>query len=101
MVHLDHDQSFQDACFQTPFARWRHAPASRRRRWPVGKWAVDDWLIGLFFLCAMGYSSLASTLAALERTDPSGVSGMTAAIVKGLMLLLGLFGLVGTLRGPR
>lgn len=97
------------------------------RRW--GTWwdvpfaFVDDWLIGLFFLlaawmchrrhpssprvlaasfgfgCGMGYASLASSLEALDRTDPSGVSGMTAVVVKSLMLLFGALGLVGALRG--
>lgn len=96
------------------------------RRW--GTWwdapmaYVDDLLVGLFFLlaawasrraqasggrwlaasfgfgCGMGYSSLASAVENINRLDPSGASGTTAAAVKACMLALGVVGLVGAVR---
>lgn len=94
--------------------------------WWVSPWAyLDDLFIGAFFLagawmsrrrhpagerylsaaygfaCAIGCSSLAATLAEIDRTDPSGVTGATAAIVKTVMLCVGVVGLIGALGGRR
>jgi hypothetical protein len=48
--------------------------------------------------CGMAYSSWAFTMGQLDRLDPSGVSGTTAAVVKAGMLGLSIAGLVGALR---
>jgi hypothetical protein len=94
--------------------------------WWVNPWAyLDDVFIGAAFLvgawmsrrrpgigdrclsaaygfaCAIGCGSLALTLSEIDRTDPSGASGTTAAVVKGVMLILGVIGLAGALRGRR
>ena len=90
--------------------------------WPA---FLDDYLIGGFllygawrvgkdpqagrpvlaaawaFLCGMAYGSFFGQLAELSRADPSGVSPMFVVGVKGLGLLLGVVGLVLTLRRPR
>jgi hypothetical protein len=51
------------------------------------------------FACAIGCSSLAVTIAQIDRTDPAGVSGAAAALVKALMLGLCVAGLIGALHG--
>lgn len=98
------------------------------RRW--GTWwdlpaaYLDDVLIGAFFLfgawmsrrnattgsrwlsaaygcaCGIGLMSVISSLSYLNQPDPSGVSGVTAAIVKAAMVGLGVVGLIGAVRGP-
>ena len=88
--------------------------------WPA---FVDDYLIGGFllygavrvgrdgpagrgalaaawaFLCGMAYGSFFDQLRVLSRPDPSGVSPVFVVGVKGLGLILGIIGLVLTLRG--
>lgn len=90
--------------------------------WPA---FVDDYLIGAFllygawrvgrdeeagravlaaawaFLCGMAYGSFFGQLAELSRSDPSGVSPAFVVAVKGTGLLLGILGLVLSLRTPR
>lgn len=87
--------------------------------WPA---FIDDYLIGAFllygawrvgkdagagravlagawaFLCGMAYGSFFGQLAELSRADPSGVSPALVVAVKGIGLLLGIIGLVLTLR---
>lgn len=82
----------------------------------------DDWLIGGFllygafragrdaaggrpvlaaawgFACGMGYASFFSTLSELSLSDPSGLPSTTVAVVKGVMLAVGLTALIATLR---
>jgi hypothetical protein len=73
------------------------AAAFRSRR---GDAAGSRWLAASFaFGCGMAYSSWTFTMGQLERIDPSGVSGVTAAAVKAAMLGLSVAGLVGALRG--
>jgi hypothetical protein len=65
-----------------------------------GDEAGTRWLAASFGLgCGMAYSSWAFTMGQLDRIDPSGVSGTTAAVVKAAMLALSVAGLVGALRG--
>ena len=92
--------------------------------WDVPAAYLDDVVIGAFFLfgawmsrhgspvgtrclaaaygcaCGIGFLSLIFGVTAMNQTDPAGVSGMTALIVKVAMVALGLAGLVGALRGP-
>ena len=87
--------------------------------WPA---FIDDYLIGAFllygawrvgkdaepgrailaaawaFLCGMAYGSFFGQLAELSRSDPSGVSPVLVVAIKGAGLLLGIVGLVLTLR---
>ena len=71
--------------------------AARSRR---GDATGSRWLAASFGLgCGMAYSSWVFTMGQLERIDPSGLSGATAATVKVAMLGLSVAGLVGTLRG--
>jgi hypothetical protein len=73
--------------------------AARSRR---GDAVGSRWLAAAFgFGCGMAYSSLAFTMGQMDRLDPSGVSGATAAMVKAAMLGLSITGLVGALRGRR
>lgn len=85
------DDVFIGACFLT--AAWMS-----RRRPLIG----ERYLSAAYgFACAIGCGSLASTLNTIEQTDPSGVSGTTAAVVKAALLALGLVGLAGALRGRK
>jgi hypothetical protein len=98
------------------------------RRW--GTWWVfppayfDDVLIGMFFLagawmsrrggtagprclaaaygcaCGIGLMSLATAITYIDQPDPTGVSGLTAVLVKAVMVGLGVAGLTGALGGP-
>jgi|SRR6185503_12194410 len=92
--------------------------------WEVPTAYLDDLVIGACFLigawmsrrnspigirclaaaygcaCGIGFLSLIFGIASMNQADPSGVSGMTAVIVKVAMVSLGLVGLAGALRGP-
>ena len=92
--------------------------------WDVPAAYLDDVIIGAFFLfgawtsrrsvlvgarclaaaygcaCGIGFLSLIFGVTSINQTDPAGVSGVTALIVKVAMVSLGLAGLVGALRGP-
>jgi peptidoglycan/LPS O-acetylase OafA/YrhL len=92
--------------------------------WDVPAAYLDDLVIGAFFLfgawmsrrsspvgarclaaaygcgCGIGFLSVAFAVTAINQTDPAGVSGVTALIVKVVMVSIGLAGLVGALRGP-
>ena len=92
--------------------------------WDVPTAYLDDVVIGAFFLfgawmsrrsspvgtrclaaaygCAVGIGllSLVFGVTVTNQVDPAGVSGMTALIVKVVMVSIGLAGLVGALRGP-
>lgn len=91
--------------------------------WEVPAAYLDDVLIGAVFLlgasmsyrsqvgprwlaaaygcaCAIGSMSLILTISDLAKPDPTGVSGATAAMVKAVMLALGVTGLIGSLGGP-
>jgi hypothetical protein len=73
------------------------AAAARSRR---GDDSGSKWLAAAFGLgCGMAYSSWAFTMGQLDRLDPAGVSGTTAAVVKAAVLGLSVAGLVGALRG--
>jgi hypothetical protein len=75
------------------------AAAVRSRR---GDTAGARWLAASFgFGCGMAYSSWVFAMGQLDRLDPSGVSGTTAAMVKAAMLGLSIAGLIGALRGRR
>ena len=37
----------------------------------------------------------------MDQPDPSGVSGATATLLKGIGLTLGIIGLLGSLTGPK
>ncbi|MGH9309842.1 MAG: hypothetical protein ACRD1U_10740 [Vicinamibacterales bacterium] len=97
------------------------------RRW--GTWwdfppaYLDDVLIGVFFIagaiasrraeeagprwlaasygfaCGIGFMSLATNIVYIDRPDPTGASGLTAVVVKAVMMALGVAGLGGALRG--
>jgi len=92
--------------------------------WDVPTAYLDDVVIGAFFLfgawtsrrsspvgtrclaaaygcaCGIGLLSLVFGVTATNQVDPAGVSGMTALIVKVVMVSIGFAGLVGALRGP-
>jgi hypothetical protein len=92
--------------------------------WDVPAAYLDDVIIGAFFLfgawmsrqsspvgtrclaaaygcaCGIGFLSLIFGVSTMNQTDPSGVSALTAVIVKVALVSLGLVGLVGALRGP-
>ena len=92
--------------------------------WDVPAAYLDDVVIGAFFLCGawmsrrsspvgvrclaaaygcacgIGLLSLVFGVTSMDQTDPAGVSGVTAVIVKVVMVSLGFAGLVGALRGP-
>ena len=98
------------------------------RRWhelgDPAMWLVwlDDWAIAAFllygawrtrrdvppgrlilaaawgFACGLGYSSFVFSILSANPTDASGAPMWVAAVVKGLLLLLGILGLAGALR---
>src|SRR5262245_37687719 len=92
--------------------------------WDVPAAYLDDVLIGAFFLfgawmsrrnpttgsrwlsaaygcaCGIGLMSLTMGLVYVNQPDPSGVSGLTAVIVKTGMVGLGVAGLIGATGGP-
>jgi hypothetical protein len=49
------------------------------------------------YACGIGFMSVATNVVYMDRPDPTGVSGVTAVIVKTVMLGLGLAGLLGAL----
>jgi hypothetical protein len=97
--------------------RWRQL--GDIRVWPF--W-LDDWAIGLFLLYAawrvgkdpvgsrpflaaawgfalgMVYASFFSQLTAVDRPDPSGISSVVVVGIKGVMFILTVVALIGTLR---
>jgi hypothetical protein len=92
--------------------------------WDVPAAYLDDVVIGAFFLfgawmsrrssplgarclaaaygcaCGIGFLSVVFGITSMNQTDPTGVSGTTALIVKVVMVSIGLAGLVGALLGP-
>lgn len=83
------DDVFIGACFLG--AAWMS-----RRHHGIGERSLSA---AYGFACAIGCASLAAALMDIERADPSGLSGGTAAAVKAVMLALGVAGLAGALRG--
>ena len=69
--------------------------------WRTGHDAVAGrpWLAAAWgFACGMAYMSFFGTLMELSQPDPSGVSTVTVAAIKALMLAVALAALAGALR---
>jgi hypothetical protein len=72
-------------------AAWMSRQNSVGPRWLAAGWGCA---------CGIGLLSLIFGFSSLESTDPSGVSGTTALVVKAVMVSLGFAALVGALGGP-
>ena len=69
-----------------------------RRKTPAGA----RWLSAAYgCACGLGLMSLIANIVNISQPDPTGVSGLTASVVKIGMIGLGVTGLAGSIAGPR
>lgn len=72
------------------FAAWKSA----RDRHAGQRYLAAAWGVG----CGTAYMSLYINAGSIDARDPSGVSGMVAVAMKGVMLMIAIAGLIGALR---